>query len=81
MTTDAPCTDPKTLSCIEHILHLYWSPERFDTDMRAIKWLLDNELIAESGSWWTVTDRGRMYVEALRQVPLPVRFTEWRMPA
>jgi hypothetical protein len=71
----------KTLSSIEHVLRIYWSPERFDTDPRALEWGLASGLIAPSGSWWQVTDRGKVYVEALRNVPLPEQVTEWRMPA
>lgn len=71
----------KTLSCIEHVLHLYWSPERFDTYPAALEWLLDNGLIGPTeGGWWFVTERGKAYCEGIRDVPLPVQITEWRIP-
>lgn len=73
----------KTLTCIEHLLRLYWSPAPFDMDTQAIKWLRFNELIVPSSlteTKWRVTDRGKAYVEAIRNLPLPVQVTEWRIP-
>lgn len=76
----------KTLSYLEHLIRLYWSPEKFETNPGALEWLLNNQLIAQSGAslveghWWEVTERGKVYVEALRNVPLPEKFTEWRIP-
>lgn len=70
----------KTLSCIDHVIRMYYSPERFETCAPALKWLLDEGLIEEDGSWWRTTERARVYVEAIRDLPLPERFTEWRIP-
>lgn len=73
----------KTLTCIEHLLHLYWCPEAFPMNPNAIEWLRFNELIVPSSLTevaWRVTDRGKAYVEAIRNLPLPVLVTEWRIP-
>lgn len=73
----------KTLTCIEHLLHIYWSPEPFPMNERALEWLRFNELIVPSSLTevaWRVTDRGKAYVEAIRELPLPVQVTEWRIP-
>lgn len=70
----------KTLSAIEHVLRLYWSPDRFVTNTNSLEWLLDNGLIAPTeGQWWFVTDRGKAYCEGIRNVPLPTLITEWRI--
>lgn len=73
----------KTLSAIEHLLRLYWSPEPFDMNDRALVWLSYNDLVVPSNltaAGWRVTERGRAYVEAIRGLPLPVQVTEWRIP-
>jgi hypothetical protein len=69
----------KYLSCIESLLRLYWSPNRFAIGPSA-DWLLENNLIDRNeGDWFFVTDRGKAYVEAIRALPLPVAVTEWRV--
>jgi hypothetical protein len=68
----------KTLACIEHMLRIYWSPEPFKADPPALEWLLDNGLIYAHESWFKATERGMVYVEAIRELPLPVQ--KWAMP-
>lgn len=52
----------------------YWSAPHFD----AIKWLVKNRLI--DVETWKPTERGLAWVRFLMQVPLPVSFTDWRLP-
>lgn len=84
MTTQDTKEEPlKTLSCIEHLLRLYWSPDPFETNDRALVWLSYNDLIVPSNmnaTGWRVTERGKAYVEAIRDLPLPIQVTEWRLP-
>lgn len=85
MTTQDTKDEPlKTLSAIGTLLSLYWSPEPFEMNDSARVWLCHNELIVPSGltrTGWRVTDRGIAYVEAIRNLPLPVQVTEWRIPS
>lgn len=90
MSADAPLSSEedtmlpmKTLTCIEHLLHLYWCAESFPMNPKAVEWLRTNELIVPSHLTevgWRVTERGKAYVEAIRELPLPVQVTEWRIP-
>lgn len=81
----------KTLYAIEVLLRLYYTGENFHPDQinggkawcTARDWLHGEGLIetggAERGRAWEVTERGRVYVEAIRALPLPV--CAWIMPA
>lgn len=69
----------KTLTAIELLLRIHWSPERIDVSEAPLKWLLHNSLVESDGrDWYVTTERGAVYVEAIRQLPLPEQ--KWVMP-
>lgn len=72
----------KTLSQVETLLRVYWSPQAgidlLSEQSSEKHWLLDENLICLSSEGYEVTERGRIYVEAIRDLPLPVQ--TWRMP-
>jgi DNA-binding PadR family transcriptional regulator len=74
---------------IEVMLHCYISPEPHPRqDAPAVQDSLQRCLLKglivrkEEGpdDVYEVTEGGRLYIEALRNVPLPERVTVWRMP-
>lgn len=66
----------------ENLGHAHWnSPAGYSTR----EWLVNNELLepiytdpTAPGNKYTVTDRGRAWVEFICSTPLPV--IEWRLP-
>lgn len=83
MTKHLSRDEQLTLSAIDHVLRLYYSPSYFEMHAPSIQVLRDNDLIVPSTqfeSGWRVTDRGKAYCEMIRNVPLPVQTTEWRDP-
>lgn len=70
----------RTLSHIEVMLRIYWSPEAFDIRPDIISDLILEQLICDSPTrrGYCATDRGKVYCEAIRDVPLPVQ--KWSMP-
>lgn len=81
----------KTLSAIEYLLNIHWNGQDCE-DIRsgaqgwnnARQWLLENELIEASGllyKTWKTTERGAVYVEAIRDLPLPVKVWSMRVAA
>lgn len=80
-----------TLSQIGVLLHYYWNPTEHPDCGPSLEWracingLLEAELIrpavvgvASDGRSYAVTERGAVYVEAIRALPLPVQV--WHMP-
>lgn len=75
----------KTLSHIELLIRIHWSPTALDDfpDERKYEiaaFLCDQGLIMASGNGrsYRTTARGACYVEAIRDLPLPVQ--AWKMP-
>lgn len=71
------------LSDVRALLYCYYSPERDPDDGwgRSMVRLLHLGLVASPtgpDGRYTVTERGRVYCEAIRAVPLPVQV--WEMP-
>lgn len=74
---------------IEIMLHYYYRPRYFrDGDFSApasrsaLESFCENGLLREApvnaGALYEITERGRVYVEALKSVPLPIQV--WIMP-
>lgn len=78
-----------SLSTIEALLRIYWSPVEPHDDSgnfaRAVAWLRQHGLIdvcsprneSEGASCWTVTERGQVWIEHIRGIALPVAVTVW----
>jgi hypothetical protein len=80
-----------TLMQIELVLHYYWSPEehlyvvqQVGGARQAVDGLMDLGLLdyrtgpSDYSATYETTDKGKVYVEAVRNVPLPVQ--QWVMP-
>jgi len=69
----------KTVSAIETLLHIYWSPEPCPSVRdRELQFLLDEGLIEKHDTWYSATERGKVYCEAIWELPWPVQ--KWTMP-
>ena len=73
-TTSTLAAPQKTLSCIEILMNIYWSPKHnlIVTHERDLAWAIHNDLVMLADDGWMVTPRGKAYVESIRDIPLPV---------
>lgn len=70
----------ETLSQIECVLRIHWSPLPFED--QNLERLVGFGLIERKDGWYRTTEKGRVWVEAIRAVPLPVAVTRsrWEIP-
>lgn len=71
-----------TLSHIEMVMRIHWSPNAVDwsdeRQCRVARELVPFGLVVLRDDRYHTTERGQVYVEALRATPLPVQ--SWTMP-
>jgi hypothetical protein len=71
----------KSLLSIDKLLRIYVlaEPQFVDPNVPADAWLIDQGLVQRGACGvWESTERGRVYCEAIRKVPLPIH--QWVMP-
>jgi uncharacterized protein YqjF (DUF2071 family) len=58
-------------------------PAESRSEIAAAEWLVNTEMVAEGTpeDTYTVTSKGRAYVEYVLALPIPVSVTRWHMPA
>lgn len=76
----------KTLGHIELVMRIHWDPHATDEYMNTtamigpmLEELMAMGLIESDGLRYRTTERGGVYVEAIRNLPLPV--PSWSMPS
>jgi hypothetical protein len=72
-----------TPSNLELLLHCFYSPEphpRYTASaiQEGIGYLLNNEMITASDSYYRTTEKGNAYIKYLMNVPFPVQ--KWEIP-
>jgi len=83
-----PAPVPSDLFAVEILIRLYYSPERHPEDgspgyMMAREALIRNKLAEPSEDitrGFQPTERGKVYIEAIRALPLPELVQSWVMP-
>lgn len=83
-----------SLYAVEVLLHYHYSPEEHEGAANGsvawrtvITFLLEEQLLSVRvppsayGATYETTARGKVYIEALRNLPLPVEIHRWEMPS
>lgn len=92
MSAELPISDDQlTIQDLEIVFHYYYSSIDIDEldgpgVHGSIKRLIAADMLgyadhrAGENRTYRTTERAQVYIEHVRQIPLPVRITEWRMP-
>lgn len=69
----------KTMAAIELCIRIYYSTFPVEARPMEVDYLLQNGLIEPNDNdWYSITERGRIYCDAIFNLELPVQ--KWVMP-